>query len=54
MQMISTMQIGSSGTLSYADDIKDVLLLLSDAFHKNVSKAASRAQSQLDDKNLIQ
>ena len=26
------------------------LLLLSDAFHKNVWKAASRAQSQLDDK----
>ena len=25
-------------------------LLLSDAFHKNVSKAASRTQSQLDDK----
>ena len=26
-----------------------LLLLLSDAFHKYVSKAASRAQSQLDD-----
>ena len=31
-----------------------LLLLLSDVFPKNVSKAASRAQPQLDDKNLIQ
>ena len=46
-EIIHYMTTGVFQLIQYTG-VLTLLLLLSDAFHKNVSKAASRAQSQLD------